>query len=202
MSEAFDVSRYTGNWDYGSLPPNIRVGRDCFLERRDSFGKFRSTREPGLVLGDRVRVLTWTTFNVEPGGSIWIGDDTQLIGAVFMCAGEIRVGSRCVLSYNITVADSDFHPLDVQERRRDAIANAPHGDRSTRPPLTAKPITIEDDVWIGIGAIILKGVHIGAGATIAAGAVVSRDVPAGRLAVGNPAVVTPCGTEASRRGRQ
>ena len=177
----------TGAWDHSRLPPNVRLGVDCFLERRDAFGRFRSTRDPGLVLGDRVRVLTWTTFNVEPTGKVVVGDDTVLVGAVLMCAESITIGARCVVSYNVTIADSDFHPLDVEARRRDAVANAPFGDRSSRPAIIAKPVVIEDDVWIGIGAIILKGVVIGRGASIAPGAVVTRDVPPGAVASGNPA---------------
>lgn len=50
----------------------------------------------------------------------------------------------------------------------------------------ARPIVVEDDVWIGGGAIVLPGVRIGRGTTIGAGSVVTRDVPAGVLAVGNP----------------
>jgi maltose O-acetyltransferase len=50
------------------------------------------------------------------------------------------------------------------------------------------PVVIEDEVWIGYNATILKGVHIGKGAMIAPGAVVVRDVPAGTLVAGNPAV--------------
>jgi acetyltransferase-like isoleucine patch superfamily enzyme len=188
VSTTCDPRPLTGDWDYASLPANVRLGRNCFLERRDAFGRFRSQRELGLVLGDRVQVLTWTTFNVEPTGRVSIGDDTQLVGAVFMCAEEIRVGARCVLSYNVTLADCDFHPLDQQQRRQDAVANAPHGDRSARPPLITRPVVIEDDVWIGIGAIVLKGVRIGRGATVAAGSVVSHDVPPGAVASGNPAL--------------
>jgi acetyltransferase-like isoleucine patch superfamily enzyme len=191
MSSACDTGPWTGAWDHSSLPVNVRMGKDCYLERRDAFGRFRSKRELGLVVGDRVRIMTWTTFNVEPEGRMSIGDDTQLVGPVFMCAEEIRVGARCVLSYNVTIADCDFHPLDVAARRQDAIANAPFGDRSGRPPLLTRPVIIEDDVWIGIGAIILKGVRIGKGATVAAGAVVSHDVPAGATVQGNPALVTP-----------
>jgi acetyltransferase-like isoleucine patch superfamily enzyme len=176
-----------GGWDYATLPANVRLGAGCFLERREAFGRFRSLRTPGLVLGERVRVLTWTTFNVEPDGFVAVGDDTLLVGAVFMAAGSITIGARCVLSYNVTVADSDFHPLDVEARRRDAIANAPFGDRSQRPPLISRPVVIEDDVWVGIGAIILKGVRIGRGATVAPGAVVTHDVGPGVLASGNPA---------------
>jgi acetyltransferase-like isoleucine patch superfamily enzyme len=177
----------TGSWDYSSLPPNVRVGRGCWLERRDSFVRFRSERDPGLVLGERVRVYTWTTFNVEPTGYIEVGDDSVLVGPVFMCVERIVVGRNVTISYHVTIADSDFHPSDPDLRVRDAIASSPQGDRQQKPPLVSQPITIGDDVCIGIGAIVLKGVHIGAGARIHAGAVVTRDVPPGAIFAGNPA---------------
>ena len=176
----------SGGWDHAGLPKNIRVGTDCFLERKDSFKRFRSTREPGLMLGDRVRVYTWTEFNIEPTGSVEVGDDSTLVGVVFMCAESIRIGQRVIVSYNVTLADSDFHPHDPEQRKRDAIANAPEGDRKERPKVITKPVVIEDDVWIGIGAIILKGVHIGRGARIGAGAVVTKNVPSGATITGNP----------------
>jgi acetyltransferase-like isoleucine patch superfamily enzyme len=182
-----DVSEITGAWDYRTLPANVRLGAGCYLERKDSFRRFRSSREPGLVLGDRVTVYTWTEFNVEPTGLLEVGDDTTLVGAVFMCAEHVRIGRGVVVSYNVTIADSDFHPHDPELRRQDAIANAPFGDRSRRPPLVCRPVAIEDGAWIGIGAIILKGVRVGAGARVAAGAVVTRDVPAGTAFAGNPA---------------
>jgi acetyltransferase-like isoleucine patch superfamily enzyme len=136
-------------------------------------------------------VYTWTTFNIEPTGAIEIGDDCVLVGPVFMCAERIVVGRRVVLSYNVTIADCDFHPKDYELRKQDAIANAPGGDRSRRPPLETSPVVIGDDVWVGIGAIILKGVRVGDGARIGAGAVVTDDVPAGRRVIGNPAREAP-----------
>ncbi len=190
MNEEIDaqaVSSITGEWDYGRLPKNLRIGSDCYFEREDSFKRFRSARQPGLIMGDRVKVFTWTEFNVEPSGTLEIGDDTVLAGAVFMCAERVTIGKRVIVSYNVTIADCDFHPRDPESRKQDAIANAPQGDRSQRPPLISRPVVIEDDVWIGIGAIILKGVHIGRGAQIAAGAVVTSDVAAGACATGNPA---------------
>jgi len=134
-----------------------------------------------------VQIYTWTTFNIEPAGFVEIGDDSILVGPVFMCAERISVGRRVVISYNVTIADADFHPLDPEARKEDAIANAPQGDRRRRPPFVSRPVVIEDDVWIGIGAIILKGVRIGSGARIGAGAVVTSDVPAGTAVAGNPA---------------
>ena len=177
----------SGSWNYADLPSNVQLGKECWLERKSSFARFRSSRRPGLILGDRVRVYTWTTFNVEPTGLIEVGDDSTLVGAVFMCAEHIHIGKRVIVSYNVTIADSDFHPLEPEQRKQDAIASAPEGDRSQRPALVTRPVIIEDDVRIGIGAIVLKGVRIGKGACIGAGSVVASDVSAGAVVAGNPA---------------
>ncbi len=184
---AEEFKAITGGWDHATLPKNIRVGAECYLERKESFKRFRSTRDPGLVIGNRVKIYTWTEFNIEPAGVIEVGDDSVLVGAVFMCAENIRIGQRVIISYNVTIADSDFHPRDPGLRKQDAMANAPEGDRRLRPAVTAKPVVIEDDAWIGIGAIILKGVRIGRGARVGAGSVVTADVPAGARVAGNPA---------------
>jgi acetyltransferase-like isoleucine patch superfamily enzyme len=190
LIDAMELKALTGGWDHAGLPKNIRVGANCYLERKDSFKRFRSTRQPGLVLGDRVKVYTWTEFNIDPGGTVEVGADSVLAGVIFMCAESIRLGSRVIVSYNVTIADSDFHPSDPELRKLDAIANAPEGDLTRRPQVVARPVVVEDDAWIGIGAIILKGVRIGCGARIGAGAVVTKDVPAGAMVAGNPARVT------------
>jgi acetyltransferase-like isoleucine patch superfamily enzyme len=186
-----DIREITGTWDYASLPRNVELGAGCFIERKESFRRFRSTREPGLRLGSNVRVYTWAAFSVEPEGEIVIGDDSTLVGPVFMCARRIDVGRRVVISYHVTIADCDFHPLDPAARRQDALANAHGGDASRRPSLVSRPVVIEDDAWIGIGAIVLKGVRIGRAARVAAGAVVTRDVPDGATVAGNPARLAP-----------
>ena len=182
----FDESE-TGNWDYSELPSNVRLGKGCWLERKDSFGRFRSEQNPGLILGDGVRIYTWTTFNVEPSGVVEVGGDSILVGAVFMCDERITVGKRVIISYNATIADSDFHPINPDLRKQDAIANSPYGDRSQRPGVVSRQVVIEDDVWIGIGAIILKGVRIGKGARVGTGSVVATDISPGAYVVGNPA---------------
>lgn len=188
-----DIREITGTWDYASLPRNVELGAGCFIERKESFRRFRSTREPGLRLGSNVRVYTWAEFSVEPAGEISVGDDSILVGPIFMCAERISVGRRVVISYHVTIADCDFHPLDRASRRKDALANAHGSHASERPPLVTRPVVIDDDAWIGIGAIVLKGVRIGRGARVAAGAVVTRDVSDGATVAGNPARPAPTG---------
>ena len=178
----------TDVWDDSPLPPNVHVGRDCRLERtKDTFARFRSTRDTGLRLGNDVRVHHGTRFSVEPEGVVEVGDNSILAGVVFMCADRITLGRSVVASYNVVITDCDFHPLDPDLRREDAVANAPGGDRGRRPPLATAPVVVEDGVWIGIAAIVLKGVRIGIGARIRAGAVVTQDVSPGAVVAGNPA---------------
>jgi acetyltransferase-like isoleucine patch superfamily enzyme len=78
----------------------------------------------------------------------------------------------------VTIADADGHPLDKIARR-------------TLPfPMEAiRPVRIDDDVWIGRNVIILKGVHIGVGAIVGAGSVVTKDVPSYAVVAGNPAKI-------------
>jgi acetyltransferase-like isoleucine patch superfamily enzyme len=185
-----DVKDHTGRWDYSTLPANVRLGEGCYLEDRGSFRRFRSKLDPGLVFGERVRVYNWTAFSIEPTGYVEVGDDSTLVGPIFWCAHRIVLGRRVNVSYNVMIADSDFHPKDPDLRRADAEAIAPFGNTADRPAIECRPVTIEDDVQIGIGVIILKGVRIGAGAIVLPGAVVSRDVPAGATVGGNPARVS------------
>ena len=175
-------------WDLSGIPANVEIGSGCYLElNRANFERFRSERQPGLRLGDRVAIYDWTAFNVEPEGEIHVGNDSIIAGAIFMCAERIHVGRRVVISYHATIADCDFHPRDPAARMQDAIANAPGGNRLERPPLESAPVIIEDDVSIGIGAILLKGVCVGRGARVHAGAVVTRNVAPGTIVAGNPA---------------
>ena len=166
----------------------MHVGAGCMLERTsETFARYRSTQDPGLRLGERVHVFQATTFSVEPDGSVEIGEGSILAGVIFMCAERITIGERVVASYNVTITDCDFHPLDPDLRRADAIAIAPEGDSSRRPQLATAPVAIEDGAWIGVGAMILKGVRIGRCARVSAGAVVTRDVPPDVTVAGNPA---------------
>lgn len=179
----------TGDWDYRTLPPTIQIGQGCWVERRDSFKACRTTHRPGLRIGARTRIFTWCAFNLEPAARVTIGDDCVLTGAVLMCSEQITIGNRVKISYNVTIADSDFHPIDPAQRIADAIANRPNGDGTGRPAIPTAPVVIEDDAVIGLAAIILKGVTIGREARVMPGALVTRDVPPGATVGGNPATI-------------
>jgi acetyltransferase-like isoleucine patch superfamily enzyme len=106
-----------------------------------------------------------------------IGADFGMTGGTICADESITIGDRVIVGANTTITDTDFHPLDAKLRQSDPLAGA------------TAPIAIHDDVFIGMNCLILKGVTIGTGSVIGAGSVVTRDIPAGVIAGGNPAKV-------------
>lgn len=174
-----------------TLPPNVRSA-SCSVITGDYisgdlvFKRFRSTRDPALVIGRR-SLMDGVLFNLGTDGFVEIGDDCCFRDAYLICEGEISIGHRVFIGWHATIVDCDFHPLDPSERIKDAIALSPLGVGVQRPAVLSRRVVIEDDVWIGPNATILKGVCIGAGAVVSPGAVVTRDVGPGSQVIGNPA---------------
>ena len=121
------------------------------------------------------------------GGQISIGDWCYVgEGSRIWSGASVEIGSRVLISHNVNVIDNQTHPLDSKARH----AHFRHIYERGHPrhiDLGDRPVRIEDDAWIAAGAIVLKGVTIGRGAVIAAGSVVTRDVPAQVIVAGNPA---------------
>jgi len=150
-----------------------------------------------LQLGDGLELRSWPASNPlmpnhpvvfatrRAGALIRLGDDCGLTGATLVAAERIEIGNRVLVGANATIVDTDFHPLDAARRRADINAGA------------SAPVFVEDDVFIGMNAIILKGVRLGAGCVVGAGSVVTRDVAPGAIVAGNPAQVVGTGARTS-----
>jgi acetyltransferase-like isoleucine patch superfamily enzyme len=117
-----------------------------------------------------------------------IGDNV-FIGArtLIACADEITIGSDVLISYQVIIMDSDNHSLRASERIED-LRNWRQGHYDWSH-VAIKPVRIRERAWIGARAIIAKGVEIGEGGVVAAGAVVTRNVDPYTIVAGNPARV-------------
>jgi acetyltransferase-like isoleucine patch superfamily enzyme len=122
-----------------------------------------------FIIGDNVILHRNTGFYLDSSEAvIEIGDHTFINRrSEIMCKKHVKIGRHCAISWDVSIMDTDYHRIE--------------GTTST------KPTVIEDHVWIGNKSIILKGVTIGKGAIVAAGSVVSKDVPAHALVAGVPA---------------
>ena len=147
-----------------------------------SFNKSWAKRNPFyslLFMGKNAKLTSSGSFDIYSGARIYINRNAELcLGSGYInhnvnisCFLKIEIGNGCVISENVTLRDSDDHSIVGADR-----------------PIT-QPIKIGNHVWIGMNATILKGVTVGDGAIIAAGAVVTKSVPAKTLVGGVPARV-------------
>ncbi len=178
------------DWWTQPIPPNVKFGEGFYCESAQVFRFLRNKQSDALVFGSHVSCYAGCSFSIGENGRCTIGDFTLLNGALIMAEDRIDIGSHCLVSWNVGIADSDFHPLEPAQRIIDSQALAPFfKDRPPRPRLKTAPVKIGDNVWIGMNAVILKGVTIGENSVVAAGAVVTKSVPANTVVAGNPAVV-------------
>jgi len=175
-----------GGWEDGELPPNCAIGAGTVIRGSRAFKRFASRRPDAMRIGAN-STLEGVQFAVGTDGRVRIGDFCYLTFVVLLAELEISIGSYVVIGWNTTIADTDFHPSAPAQRILDARALSPLGGGLERPPIVRASVLIEDDVWIGPSATILKGVRIGRGAFIEPGAVVTRDVRPGAHDEGNPA---------------
>jgi acetyltransferase-like isoleucine patch superfamily enzyme len=177
-----------GRWMSGTLPPNARIGNGTLILGSHAFHRFLTKEDAGLEIGAGC-TMDGVHFAISGGGRVKIGDHCYFTNALLLCELEITIGSYVVMGWNATIADSDFHPIAPAERVADAVACSPLAQGRARPPILRERVIIEDDVWIGPNATILKGVRVGCGSFVEAGALVTRDVPPGVRIAGNPARV-------------
>ncbi len=150
--------------------PIIQKHRRSIMRFGPGFSLRSSTRSNPLGANHPVILCTW-----QPGAVLEIGANFGMTGGNLCAANQIVIGNNVNIGANSTVIDTDFHPLDPEQRKQN-------------PQLAATaPITIEDDVFIGMNCLILKGVTIGKCSIVGAGSVVARDIPPWVVMAGNPA---------------
>ena len=165
----------------------------------------------GVHFGDTLRISGIPYITIANGGSITIGNNVTLSGginsnplcqnnkivlvackdanitignncgiscSIIFAQNKIEIGNNVGLSAGCRIFDTDFHSLDYKSRRTSSLDIG-----------KAAPVIIEDDVWVAADSIILKGVRIGRGSIIAAGSIVTTDVPPFVLCGGVPARV-------------
>ncbi len=123
----------------------------------------------GTLEAENCQFYSGVRIEVGKYGRVWIGNGTYINrNSTIIAEEEVHIGRDCKISWDVIIMDSDLHAIGSQ-------------------PLVNKPVHIGNDVWIGCRCIILKGVTIGDGAVLAAGAIVTKSVPAYAIVAGSPA---------------
>jgi len=132
----------------------------------------------------RGQLLTfWNGGKISIGEWCYIGEGTRI-----WSQSSVSIGNYVLIAHLVDIHDTNSHPMDWRERRLDTEAIL-SGSYRTPTQTVSAPVTIEDDAWIGFKATVMKGVRIGRGAIVSAGAVVTKDVEPWTIVGGNPAKV-------------
>ena len=144
-----------GNFSGG--PDRVKIGRKSYVRGRlQTYGH-----------GGQINIGDWCYVGVR--SEIWSMD-------------AITIGNRVLIAHDVNIHDGTAHSTNAIERHqhfKDIIERGHPTTWDSLPGMQSAPIVIEDDVWISFGVTILKGVRIGAGSIISAGALGTRDVPPG-----------------------
>ncbi len=156
---------------------NVFVGDRCVFHQNNNPEK--NGVSGGLIkLGKRVQLYSDIIIEIGCGGEVVIGEDTHIQPRCQLMAyvGNLEIGRRVEIAPNCSFYTYN-HGVEADTPVRE------------QPCYTKGGIRISDDVWLGVGVIVLDGVQIGKGAVIGAGSVVTTSIPEGAIAFGNPARV-------------
>jgi acetyltransferase-like isoleucine patch superfamily enzyme len=146
--------------------------------------------DKNLVLIGSHSVIRGELFVFPHSGTIRMGDWCYLGGnSKVWSSKSIIIGCRVLISHNVNIHDTNAHPIASTTRHQHFIDICVKGHPTEPQDIHAEEIRIGDDVWIGFGSSILKGVRIGEGAIVAACSVVTKDVPPWTIVGGNPAKI-------------
>lgn len=168
----------------------------CFGKRMRVFDKVYILGHGSVEIGDDFlftsgdslnpicRNIRGAIYTVSPESKVKIGDRVGISSACIWAKDRITIGNDVNIGGDCIIIDNDAHPHDFIQRRSAFCKEV--GFIPYLKTIPSAPVVIEDDVWIGARCMILKGVHIGARSIIAAGSVVTKDIPADVIAGGNP----------------
>lgn len=154
------------------LLDELYIGYNHFKgSRAETFLKIQEHGK--LLVKGRFRMFYQSTIQVFKNGQLILGNSYLNTEALIACSNRIEIGDGVAIARGVKIYDADHHDIIVGGQ----VQNK------------SEPIYIKDHVWIGINATILKGVTLGEGAIVAAGSVVTKDVPARCMVAGVPAQV-------------
>ena len=180
---------------YHSVKSESRITMgNSILEKTFTFLIRGNSNKKQLVIGNDC-ILRNGIYIENENGNIIIGDNTFInSGTNLISASKIAIGTNVFVSWGCLVIDHDSHSLNYLDRRQDLkqqVKDVRDGfdfvKNKNWSVVKSLPVIIEDDVWIGFDAVILKGVTIGRGSIIGARSVVTKDVPPFTIVAGNPA---------------
>jgi acetyltransferase-like isoleucine patch superfamily enzyme len=158
----FEIKRHYYKLRY----PNVRLAKGVIIK-----GSLKVSGSVKVSIGADSRL--GKEVEIYGSGQLWVGQNVSLNGSKIGCDRIISIGDDCLIS-DCFLADSDYHNLE------------PHLRHSFPGPKVTAPIQIDENVWVGARATVMKGVHIGRNSVVGLGSIIRKSVPENVVVIGNP----------------
>jgi maltose O-acetyltransferase len=165
---------------------NAVIGASAVIYKQANISNANSKEAITIGEGSHIAGMLLTA---SKKGRISIGHHSFIgEGARIYAVSGITIGSNVQIAHNVNIFDSNIHSIDPIKRQKEFSINTTEGFIQIND-LHEKEVIISDNVWIGAGSFILKGVTIGENTIVGAGSVVVKDLPPNVIAAGNPAKI-------------
>jgi acetyltransferase-like isoleucine patch superfamily enzyme len=167
------MARLEHDWFPGELPENVFIGSGSWLYSSYAFLHYRSSQPEGVLIGCESGIYDGTFFDLGPSGSIRIGNNTTIVGAIISSDGPVEIGDYCLIAHEVVLSDDPFGIPGTPAALKGGVKEK-------------RGITVGRNCWIATGAILLGGAQVGDDSIVGAHTVVDFEIPAGKMVVGYP----------------
>ncbi|MEO6546414.1 MAG: acyltransferase [Ferruginibacter sp.] len=193
-----------GDWFSNGIPSNVVMADNVYIDSSYGFTKFCSLEPVGMFIDEASGCYDRSTFITSPQGKILVGKYSILNGTTLISNKSITIGDHCMLSWGSVITDN-WIPANSTIHQRRKLLKAAAVDTSRGYPFfeTSKPVVLEDNCWVGFGAIIMPGVRLGKGCIVACKTIITEDVPPYAIVAGSDSKIvrflTPDDTEEEKQ---
>jgi acetyltransferase-like isoleucine patch superfamily enzyme len=178
-----------GDWFSRGLPANMVLSESVYIDSSYGFATYYSRDPDGLTIDEATGCYGAASFIVSEKGKVSIGKFSVINEATLVCNSAITIGNHCMLAWGSVITDTWLdvfsYPLAVRQKLLIDVSQNP-----LRPypfPERSMPVVLEDNCWVGFGAVIMPGVCLGQGCVVGCKTVITNDVPPYAVVTGSPA---------------
>jgi acetyltransferase-like isoleucine patch superfamily enzyme len=177
------------DWYSYGIPSNVNFADNVYLDTSYGFAAFHSEQSEGLFIDNASGCYDRTSFIVGKTGKVKVGKFSVLNGTVIVCNKEVTIGDHCLIAWSSVITDTwlsssilSLRQSKLKQAAQDPLRGFPFVGESL-------PVVLEDNAWVGFGAIIMPGVRLGKGCVVGSKTIITQDVPPYAIVVGDPAKI-------------
>lgn len=177
-----------GDWFNQGIPPNVVMADNVYIDTSYGFAAFNSNQPTGMFIDEASGCYDRSSFITSANGKIQVGKFSILNGTTLISNEQITIGDHCMLSWGSVIMDTWVTNGNSVNDRRALLKTAAADPLRSYPFLAfSKPVVLEDNCWVGFGAVIMPGVRLGRGCIVGCKTIVTEDVPPYAIVAGSEA---------------